>query len=236
VRQQSTELARVFSSFVKETEIFLSESNALYSNLSSYDILIVFGTSLTIETFRKKIHGTQTKLLPMGDILNTIKVNPSSQSLESLGELCSLWFGRGCLTPVAFVMEESPNKEWREELLSSLERNLSNRIQEYELDVSFLNEMSFLKLEALFHRHSLDLRFLQRKDFAILADFSSLSLHKFLALNIDFSLGGSAVLFLINKEQYESVKKLSESSPSPNIFSLHNGKTWFKHFQSLCPS
>lgn len=236
VKKQSAELARAFSSFVEKTEIFLSESNALYSNLSSYDLIIVFGTSLTMETFRKKIHGTQTKLLPMGDILNTLRVKTSLSSIEDLGAMCSLWFGRGCLTPVAFIMDECPNSDWKEKLLFSLYENFLRRIQEYDLDLSFFNELSYLKLEGLFHRHGLELTHLQRKDFAVVVDFSSLSLHKFLALNLDFSIGGCAIVFLINNEQFKSVKKLSESSPRPNISSLHNGKTWEKHFQSLFPS
>jgi hypothetical protein len=148
IQNQIQELVEKFRPDLAPTEVVIEKSRDLSDDFDYFDYLIVFGTNNTIHTFEKKLKGKKTKLIPQGEVRNSLDVTLNDDP-KKIAELCSLWFGRGCLTPVCLFInanreQETQNEIWISDFSESLKQEFLNLYSQYGTSIKFLHDHNIL--------------------------------------------------------------------------------------------
>jgi len=247
VRKQIVDLAEAFNQQtaidfiqVRNHRLFQENSNKNNSNQR----ILVFGSDETIRTLSSACArlARPPHFIPLGHFQNALKLTETSHPGEC-AELCSLWLGRGCLTPLQL---EAPrawtsnfSRTFAAELFSRLIETRKKRIEAAEscgVDAmqAFSHQHNLAELYALVASHSLDL------------DVKHCSLTGTVVVNAtqcatlpptvvskltDFS--GCGWINLVNDGQ---LTPLPEHNPCPGLCEPHQGMSWYNWFFRTMPS
>jgi hypothetical protein len=135
VIQQTRDLIEVVSRFFPQTKTYICSRNSLTQTFDQYNIVLTYGTDETLETISSQIlDKNKTTFIGKGDIKNSLIISAHAHSPKEIAKLCSLWNGRGCLTPVALFCqgEQEDTTKWAKEFAIYFEDEFKQRLSPYE--------------------------------------------------------------------------------------------------------
>lgn len=235
IQNQIQELVEKFRADLAPTEVVIEKSHDLSDDFDYFDYLIVFGTNNTIQTFEKKLQGKKTKLIPQGEVRNSLDVNLNDDP-KRIAELCSLWFGRGCLTPVCLFMEhiDTLSDKWISDFSKSLEQNFLNlyscmdpvvKPRDDKTSLQFLHDHNILHTESLLKSFEMDVKKnIIKSDVTCVVNLTSMSQTHL--SEIDFSFGGCGFVFILNLDHKKLLPEIIQTKVTPDLNDPHGGKTW----------
>lgn len=231
VRAKIEDLVEKLSPYFLPTRIKVEKDRAISKNYNDFDFVIVFGSDATVATFSKLLNGTKTKLIPQGDVKNSLLVNLHYSPLD-VAKLCSLWHGRGCLTPIClFIAERSEDQieEWVREFHSILENSFSERFKEEGITAKYLHDTQLLYTKAIIKNLGLEMeKSVFSGNFAHVFNLSSLTKEEIMHSRLDFSFGGCGFVYVLNASLSNTFPQLSHEKITPSLTDKHGGKTWEK--------
>ncbi len=233
VRAKIEDLAEKLAAYLYPTQIIVEKSRNLSNDLSYFDAAIVFGTNITIETFTKKLKNSKTHLIPQGDVKNSLKVG-LQYSTEEVAKLCSLWLGRGCLTPICLFMSgrsEEQTHDWLKEFQQVLEQNFTERFQLEGLSKDFIHSTHLLYTESIVKNLGLDPNeSVSSGKIAQVINLTKLSAEEILRSRLDFSFGGCGFVFALDESLKSIFPQFASEKVVPTLTDKHGGKTWEEWF------
>ncbi|KAB8033346.1 hypothetical protein [Fluviispira multicolorata] len=233
VRAKIEDLTDKLEPFFFPTKIVVEKTRNLSKDLSYFDAAIVFGTNNTIETFTKKLKNSKTHLIPQGDVKNSLKVG-LQYSTEEVAKLCSLWLGRGCLTPICLFMSgrsEEQTYDWLKEFQFVLEKNFIDRFKEEGLSGDFIHATHVLYTEAIVKNLGLDPKeAIFSGKIAQVINLTKLGADEVLQSRLDFSFGGCGLVFALDESLKTTFPQFANEKVIPTLTDNHGGKTWEEWF------
>lgn len=233
IRDKIEDLVEKMKPYFYPTEIILEKSRALSKEYENFDAIIVFGTDSTITTFQKLLSNKKTHIIPQGDVKNSLKIN-FHNSTDDIAKFCSLWLGRGCLTPIClFMPKKSHNEtiEWIKNFQIILETNFSERYKEEGIISPFLHETQLLYTKAIIKNLGLELKeTIFSGNLTHVINLTKLDANEILQSKLDFSFGGSGFVFVLDESTKTSFPELSCEKVVPDLQDKHFGKTWEEWF------
>jgi hypothetical protein len=227
VREKIEDLARHLALNLKPTNLILEKSNLIQKDFTNFHAMIVFGTDTTIKSFQKKLQGTQTKLIGQGHIQNSLTVTPQ-HSTEEIAELCSMWLGRGCLTPIClFLSERNEIQKWIRAFHLVFEQKFLNQLQQENAESLFLHDTQVAHTRAVIKNLARDPKeiILSGKATHVI-NLTLLNAKDILRSDLDFSFGGGGFIFILKEDLIPQFPQLSREKIVPALRDPHGGKTW----------
>ena len=233
IRAKIEDLVEKLKPYFYPTQIVLEKSRSLSRDYHEFDATIVFGTDTTITTFKKLLTGKNTHLIPQGDVKNSLKID-LHYSTEEVAKLCSLWHGRGCLTPICLFMSgRDQNKaiDWIQEFQLILENNFLDRFKEERMVSPFIHETQLLYTKAIVKNLGLEINnTIFSGKLTHVFNLTTLTSDEILHSRLDFSFGGSGFVFILDESVQASFPQLSSEKIIPALQDKHGGKTWEEWF------
>lgn len=233
IRLKIEDLVEKLKPYFYPTQIILEKSRSLSKEYHEFDTAIVFGTNTTIATFKKLLTGKNTHLIPQGDIKNSLKID-LHYSTEEVAKLCSLWYGRGCLTPICLFMsgrEQNQAINWIQEFQLILENNFVDRFKEEGVESSFIHETQLLYTKAIVKNLGLEInKTIFSGKMSHVFNFTKLTADEILRSRLDFSFGGGGFVFILDASVKASFPQFSCEKIIPTLQDKHGGKTWEEWF------
>lgn len=243
IQHQIHVLLEKFGSSFLPTEVVVHKNSKLSDRFDAFDHVVVFGTNATIQTFQTKLQDTKTKLIPQGEIQNSLDVT-SNDSFDHVAQLCSLWFGRGCLTPVCLFMDqddfdERKTKEWISGFSACLEKHFLSRyadaldnFNKNTTSLAFLHDHNGLHTESILKQFGFDVGTLITK-LSVTCVVNLIPLANDHLSHMDFSFGGCGFVFILNSSQKKQLLHITQTTVTPQLGDPHGGKTWEAWFGGL---
>jgi hypothetical protein len=233
IREKIEDLVEKLKPYFYPTTIILEKSRSLSKDYHEFDDVIVFGTQTTITTFKNLLTGKNTHLIPQGDVKNSLKID-LHYSTEEVAKLCSLWHGRGCLTPICLFMsgrDQSQAIDWIREFQLILENNFMERYKEEGMTPLFIHETQLLYTKAIVKNLGLELNnTIFSGNLTHVFNLTKLTTEEILQSRLDFSFGGGGFVFILDESVQTSFPQLSDEKIKPNLQDKHGGKTWEEWF------
>lgn len=235
IRKKIEDLAKKLASYLAPTQIIIEQSRSLSKNYNDFDYVLAFGSDTTISTFSKLLNNTKTKLIPQGDIKNSLIVD-LHYSPSDVAKLCSLWHGRGCLTPICLFIAERNNeqiREWVKEFHSILENNFFERFKAEGIKPKYLHETQLLYTKAIIKNLGLEMeKSVFSGNFAHVFNLTEVAKEAIMHSRLDFSFGGSGFVYILNSGLSNTFPQLSQEKISPSLTDKHGSKTWEEWFNT----
>ncbi|KAB8040555.1 hypothetical protein GCL60_01155 [Silvanigrella paludirubra] len=229
IRSKIEDLVEKLKPYFFPTEIVIEKSRSLSKDYHNFDSVIVFGTDTTIQTFKKLLSGKNTHLIPQGDIKNSLIIN-LHYSTEEVAKLCSLWHGRGCLTPICLFMsgrDENNTLNWIQEFQLILENNFMERYKEEGIISKFIHDTQLLYTKAIIKNLGLEMeKTIFSGKLTHVFNLTKLTKDEILHSRLDFSFGGSGFVFVLDESVKPFFPQLSSEKIIPTLLDKHDGKTW----------
>ncbi len=233
IREKIKDLAEKLKPYFYPTQIVLEKSRSLSKEYHEFDAVIVFGTDTTIATFKKLLTGTNTYLIPQGDVKNSLKID-LHYSTEEVAKICSLWHGRGCLTPICLFMsgrDQTQAIDWIQEFQLILENNFMDRYKEEGMVSPFIHETQLLYTTAIVKNLGLEInKTIFSGKVTHVFNLTKLTANEILRSRLDFSFGGGGFVFILDESVKASFPQLSSEKIIPDLQDKHGGKTWEEWF------
>lgn len=233
IRLKIEDLVEKLKPYLSPTQIVIEKSRSLTKEYQEFDATIVFGTDTTIATFKKLLAGTKTHFIPQGDVKNSLKID-LHYSTEEVAKLCSLWHGRGCLTPICLFMSgRDPNQttDWIQEFQLILENNFLERFKEEGLVSPYIHENQLLYTTAIVKNLGLEIKkTIFSGKITHVFNLTKLAAEEILRSRLDFSFGGCGFVFVLDESVKPSFPQLSSEKIIPTLQDTHGGKTWEEWF------
>ncbi|APJ03903.1 hypothetical protein [Silvanigrella aquatica] len=233
IRAKIEDLVDKLAPYFYPTEIILEKSRSLSKEYAEFDSVIVFGTDTTISTFKKMLAGTNTHLIPQGDVKNSLKIDLHYSS-DEVAKLCSLWHGRGCLTPICLFMsgrDQNQAIDWIQEFQLILENNFTDRFHKEGVMSRFMHETQLLYTTAIVKNLGLEIsKTIFSGKMTHVFNLTKLTADEILRSRLDFSFGGSGLVFILDESVKASFPQLSSEKIIPSLQDKHGGKTWEEWF------
>jgi hypothetical protein len=213
VRKQIETLVEEISPSVAPMHVnVLDSKDVSFGSLEAFDTVVVFGTDETLATFKERIP-QGVELIGLGSIQNAMAFD--DRKSEELVQICSRWLGRGCLTPVALVADESIDSQRVAKFAQQFDEEFSARLKAASLESPFVHRHRLIEImgfytDAIVHRG--------RNTFV--ADLRQVEKN-----TLSCSGGGSGLVYVISPQQ-ASVLNLSFYNPEPGFIDQHQGKLW----------
>nr|BFD32016.1 hypothetical protein GTC16762_16340 [Pigmentibacter ruber] len=235
VRNKIEDLVNKLSPYFYPTEIYLEKNKSISKDYSDFDYVIVFGSDSTISTFSKLLNNSKTKLIPQGDVKNSLIVDLHYSPLD-VAKLCSLWHGRGCLTPICLFMTDRSDVQieaWINEFHSILENNFFERFKEEGITPKYLHDNQLLYTKAIIKNLGLEIeKSIYSGNYTHVFNLSSVSKEEIMHSRLDFSFGGCGFVYVLNSSLSNTFPQLSHEKITPSLCDKHGGKTWEEWFNS----
>jgi hypothetical protein len=190
------------------------------------DVVIVFGSEATCQTFSEMQRFARAKILTFGDVWNSYECLCEQISARDVIEKCVAWRGRGCLTPIVLFWQErlEERKQFSLELARGMSRALKgeNDIQNEE----FLHMADMCEVRGRMKEQGLSPdRCISHEEGAWVVDLVDAPR----PWEFPLKSGGCGLVYLIDAQKKKSAKLewLGAYDCSPGIHDEHMGKTWF---------
>ncbi|WGL60055.1 hypothetical protein QEJ31_00365 [Pigmentibacter sp. JX0631] len=233
VRNKIADLVEKLSPYFYPAEIYLEKNKSISKDYSDFDYVIVFGSDSTISTFSKLLNNSKTKLIPQGDVKNSLIVD-LHYSPSDVAKLCSLWHGRGCLTPICLFMTDRNSEqieEWVHEFHSILENNFFERFKEEGITPKYLHDNQLLYTRAVIKNLGLEIeKSIFSGNFTHVFNLSTVTKEEIMHSRLDFSFGGCGFVYVLNSSLSNTFPQLSHEKITPSLCDKHGGKTWEEWF------
>jgi len=223
IRQQITDLFRQLSLFFPKTMFNIQTSGALSTQLDAMDCLMVFGTDETIKLLHDQCP-KHVNFWGFGDIKNSMVFDRKIQTVYKIADLCTVWNGRGCLTPVCLFVDDNWKKNDTDLFFKSLTISMDKRFYGFENvllhdHARLFVESQIKKMKEEFSKlgKSLDSS-VSYSAYTTVVDMSKCDWNTLQKMNIDFTLAGSGFIYLISKKNQNKFQNLYHKSISPSIF------------------
>jgi len=198
-----------------------------------YDHVVVFGSDETIAVIRNNLAFQKHKVnfTGLGHFQNSLK--GVGLSARTLAEQCLLWFGRGCLTPLAVSTSHCVNSAVNESFAEStflamceikMQRIAENRDQSIFEFEKFAHQQNLFEVKTLFLEANIHAQIFHNSACGVvvidLSGSKSLPEH---IVNKCFEFAGCGWLNILPEAL---IKSLPNENPSPGLFDKHQGRTW----------
>jgi hypothetical protein len=194
------------------------------------DVVVVFGSDATCETFAQMQPFVRAKILPFGDVWNALEVENDEAGVALAAEACTAWRGRGCLTPAAIFMNENNLKisEFCENLAGRISRQISaEALRGPQIGDRFLHSANLVEIRA------------RLKSQGVLPESVIHSAPGSWVVNLanaprpwEFPIrtAGSGLVFVLSSSQRSAPELawLNFYNCFPRLQTPHMGKTWFE--------
>lgn len=235
VRLQIETLSKAFNDAAETNFIQLKPGRILVDEHDTdMDRIIIFGTDDTIQTISAEFQKQKkrTKIIALGHFQNQLRARKKTDS-QKIAQMCSLWLGRGCLTPINILLPQNwsllDKKEFCHTLFEQLCSEFKRRFSEYE-------KIGFKTLQPFSHQHNLiealfeasqshqPCEVLRRPDSGVvLANLTMNDQIQYPFLIKLSAFGGCGWVNVFN----DNVKpQLPEENPSPTLWENHQGHLW----------
>lgn len=215
IRAQIIDLYKYLTTFFTETKFYLSTSKSLENSFNDYDCLFVFGTDETVKIIRQRT-SKNTKIFGFGDIKNAFIIDSERHTPKFLQDICSAWYGRGCLTPICLFVESSIAQSYYINFFKLLSETMAMRFALFK-KVHF-HAHNLLNLHARFKKIGLDTSCILHSNCVAMVDLSKYSVELIQTLDLDFSIGGCGFVLILPYAMKDYISGLSVDSIFPTIF------------------
>lgn len=236
VRQQIINLAAAFNQAAGADFVTVQSGRILSDNESTLpDRLLVFGTDETIETISGELLRRQSrcKLIPMGHFQNSSEASDFCDA-ETLGKICSFWFGRGCLTPLEITIpnEWTPaeNSKFCENLFHILRAEMTARYQQsnepdLQAALPYLHQHNLAEARAQTYLFNHACVFHQDSNAGVVVADLTLT-QTFGSEKFREKMRGFAGSGWVNIVRRENITPHSVENPTPGLNDNHQGHSW----------
>ena len=217
VINKTVNLIEVISSYFPHTKTAIDENKSLSHTFHHFDFVLTFGTDETLQTISKQIDKNKTAFIGKGDIKNSAVISVNKALPQEYVKYCSLWNGRGCLTPVALFLDGQKNEKltWCKEFASQLETEFLNRFH--------VNKINYVQEFAHSHNCAFiagqikqlglnEKEHIYRGKLTCVVNLSSVPEKILDKLNPEFNFGGCGFIYLFPisfKDKFSDLKKYS---------------------------
>ena len=218
--QKTLDLIELVSQFYPEMNTYIDSKKSISRNFNLYDFVLTFGTNETIETIKNQIKNESTVFIGKGDVKNSLKVDVDSESPENIVQLCSLFQGRGCLTPVVLFLEGEKIQAWSQEFANQLEQKFSQRFQSHPVPFmeGFVHAHNCAFLRGQVKQMGLDdLKYISRGQFTCVVKLCDQPVSLLKEFSIELSFGGCGFVYLLPASMEGQISDLQNLSILPRI-------------------
>ena len=235
IRLKIEDLVEKLKPYFFPTQVVIEKSRSLSKDYNEFDFAIIFGSDTTITTFKKLLNEKSTHFIPQGDVKNSLLINLHN-STEEVAKLCSLWHGRGCLTPICLFMserDENQTVDWLKEFHLIFENNFIDRYKEEGVISKFIHDTQVLYTNAIVKNLGLDIdKTVFSGKLTHVFNLTKLTKDELLHSRLDFSFGGSGLIFVLDESVKSFLPQLSSENIIPSLQDKHGGKTWEEWFDN----
>lgn len=215
IRNQIIDLYKYLAMEFRKTKFYLSTSKSLENNFHNYDCIFAFGTDETLKVINQRA-SQNTKIFGFGDIKNAFIINSNAHTPKFLAEICSAWYGRGCLTPICLFVESETPQDYCQNFFHLFSEIMAERFA--SLRKVHLHAHNLLNFQACLKKNGLNTSCVLSSDFVAVIDLSKYSMELIQKLNLDFSIGGCGLVFVLPHAAKAYMPGLSFDSMFPTIF------------------
>ncbi len=234
ITQQIINLFYHLASFFQKTKFQLYTNTSLSAEFKNFDALMVFGTDETIQLLKKSC-SQKIDFYGFGDIKNSFFVETLKHNSFFLANMCSAWYGRGCLTPLCFFVDEMWTYQHTLDFYKVFDETLSTRLanlnsnqnhDHFRLQCMAQLRKVFDKNKQSNNKSSTDIHTgsdltLQRSicfsEFVTVVDLTGLSKAQVQLFNTDVSFAGGGFVYIMSKGNKDLFPLLSEKCVYPTI-------------------
>lgn len=220
--EKTQNLIEIFAQYFPNTKTYIDSNKSIAHTFNEYDIVLTFGTNETLQTISEQINPKKTKFIGKGDIKNSLAVNVTKDTPEHIANLCSLWNGRGCLTPVVLFCEGNTQEvnSWATQFAKCLEKEFTERFE--------LNKIGLLQEFAHSHNCAFvrgqikqlgvsDQELIIRSALTCVVNLTNIPIEKLKFMNLELNFGGCGFVYLLPINLKSQINGLSELDVVPSI-------------------
>ncbi|MES2614461.1 MAG: hypothetical protein V4591_03500 [Bdellovibrionota bacterium] len=214
--EKTKNLICLFAQYFPNTKTYIDTNKSIAHNFSQYDIVLVFGTNETCQTIANQIDLKKTVFIGKGDVKNSLTVDIKKDNSIEIAKLCSIWNGRGCLTPVVLFCEGSQNEiyNWAHNFAKNLEKQFLERFECNKIDL----------IQHIVHAHScayirgqIEQLGLSNEKYIFRGSLTCVVNLTEAQLEPEFNFGGFGFVYLLPSTMQNKFTELSEINVLPSI-------------------
>lgn len=234
IRDQITDLVEAINQACKSQFVRVHHHRLLDSAATDqFDHIVVFGSDETVSTIRKNLNSRTKKInfTGLGHFQNGLR--HAGLNFRTLAELCMLWLGRGCLTPLVVTAPHTtdPQQEgaFAEKIFQAMCEIKVERMSEYKNArifgfEPFAHQQNLIEIKTLCAQYKLNVQFHHDAGSGVVVvDLSKAAHIPTEVVNKCLEFGGCGWLNVFPESLGES---LPNENPSPSLFDKHQGQTW----------
>ena len=234
VIEKTGNLIEVFAQYFPMIKTYIDRKKSIAHNFQEYDVVITFGTDETLKTISEKINHAKTLFIGKGDIKNSMSVSIKNHSPKEIATLCSLWNGRGCLTPVVLFCRDDTTSEldhWIDIFAKNLEQEFQERFASNKINLmqefAHSHNCSFVKAQikniGLSSKNTI-----YRGRLTCVVNLTKISLHQWNEFNLEINFGGCGFIYILPSHLQNEIKSLKELNILPDIKNEFNKSGIYK--------
>lgn len=245
VRRQIVSLAAAFNTLTGKNFIRVQQHRLLSNSRDSFvERILVFGSDETLSALSAQLRHLNypAQLVALGHFQNSLRLDNSRQPAEC-AKLCSLWLGRGCLTPLQLEIPDAWERNQSDSFASEFYHAMRNLRQKYIESVrncgveplqEFSHQHNLTEVRALASAHNLKFDIAHCSDTGTVVvattQCDQLPQHILAKLN-DFAGCG-----WVNVVAQQQAAPLPLHNPTPGLCEPHQGTLWRDWFFKTKPN
>ncbi|BBH52171.1 hypothetical protein [Fluviispira sanaruensis] len=219
VLKYTYDLIRLIANLYAQVYTYIDQGKSIAHTFNEYDFVLTFGSEETLTTISKQIDPYKTSFIGKGDIKNSLVVNTVLHAPNLIAQNCSVWNGRGCLTPVALFLNSETTcfEKWVKLFAFDFENTFIERAKlgEPEFIRQFCHSHNLLYVSSQIRNIGIDIqKVIHRGKRTCVIDLSSYTEDELNSFHPDFSFGGCGFIYIFN----EKLKSRFTELKSLNIF------------------
>ncbi|WP_186645564.1 hypothetical protein [Fluviispira vulneris] len=217
VLKYTQDLIFVVANLYAQVSTYIDQGKSIAHTFNEYDFVLTFGSEETLTTISQQINPIKTNFIGKGDIKNSLIVNTVLDSPSTIAQHCSVWNGRGCLTPIALFLKGDALKSenWTKLFALEFENIFIERakIGEPEIIQNFCHSHNLLYVSSQIRNLNIDIQtVLHKGKRTCVVDLSRYSEDELKSFIPDFSFGGCGFIYIFNESlscKFTELKRLN---------------------------
>lgn len=236
IREQINDLAHAIN-FACGFEFICVDHARLFDpeDTSSGDHLVVFGSNETLDTIRSQLIRTRKPIrwTGLGHFQNTLSAD--GLNADQVAKACSLWMGRGCLTPLLVRQTSSMPTDQRstfaQAVFEGMRQIKTSRMEEisdpsiFEFE-TFAHQQNLVEMTVLLKQRNIEatIHHDPNKGVVVVDLGNSQTLPQDLMKKaLEFAGCGWINIIYANERL-----AFAEENPTPSLYDTHQGRTWYE--------
>ncbi len=219
MRKKTNELWQAVISFFPTMSAEINNSGHFSLDFSEFDVVVAFGSDETMNKIKSTIQNEKTFLIPKGTVRNSYLVNVNRDCPAQLASLCSLWLGRGCMTPLAlFFDSNSKSQDWIDKFQYHFSKEFERRMAHYPVDNYgwFSHAHSALYTQSCLEQLGIQFK-MNREAYTCVIDCREIKPAHLSAIFPDLSFAGGGFIYLFSDEIKSCLEGLQTLDILPRI-------------------